>query len=621
MFDTTKEDLKDLLRGAHEGKIQLPDFQRSYVWNDEDIRSLLASVSKGYPIGALLMLEAGGSVNFKPRLLEGVPQRDISPSSLLLDGQQRITSLYQTLFSRAPVRTRNDKKMEIDRYYYIDIKKSLEEGANVEEAIIAVPSDRILRKTVAREKEIDLSHSDGEYENDYFPLNIVFDSKNWFYGWKDYWKSRDRDTYELEKRFDHEIADRLQRYKVPIIRLDKENSREAICLVFEKVNVGGKKLDAFELVTAIYASDEFDLREDWGGKTTGRLSRIIGTKARRDVLTKLANTDFLQGCSLLHTRERREQQRAVNPTGELSKISCTRESLLALPLKAYQTHADKLEAGFVEAGAFLNEQKIIWNHDVPYPPVMVALASVFAVLGPAGTNAATKKKLERWFWSVNFGELYGSATESRLARDFPDLIDWITGKGGEPRSLGEAIFQQDRLNSLRSRQSAAYKAIHAQLMHSGCRDFITGKPADIMTFFKDKIDIHHIFPRKWCKQNGIKLKTLNAVVNKTALSKRSNIIIGGHAPSEYLKRIQDKNEISSIDLDDILRSHLIEPKYLRADDFEAFYKDRLGKLADLVGSAMEKPVVTGLQDDGIETDLDVEDEDADEEAAEEAELV
>ena len=93
MFDTTKLDLKDILRDVHEGKLQLPDFQRDYVWGDEDVRSLIASIAKGFPVGALLTLETGGAVSFKPRLLEGVPSKEITPTELLLDGHQRITSL------------------------------------------------------------------------------------------------------------------------------------------------------------------------------------------------------------------------------------------------------------------------------------------------------------------------------------------------------------------------------------------------------------------------------------------------------------------------------------------------------------------------------------------------
>src|SRR5687768_10285192 len=106
MFDTTKEDLKDLLRKVHEGRLQLPEFQRDYVWGDDDVRSLIASIGKGFPVGALLTLETGGELNFKPRLLAGVPQTDVQPSELLLDGQQRMTSLYQAAYAKAPVRTR-----------------------------------------------------------------------------------------------------------------------------------------------------------------------------------------------------------------------------------------------------------------------------------------------------------------------------------------------------------------------------------------------------------------------------------------------------------------------------------------------------------------------------------
>src|SRR3954469_20371548 len=110
MFDSTKEDLKDILRWAEEGRLQLPEFQRDYVWGDEDVRSLIASVAKGFPVGSLLTLETGGEVEFKPRLLTGVPAKDIPPGELLLDGQQRITSLYQAMYAKTPVRTRTPRR-------------------------------------------------------------------------------------------------------------------------------------------------------------------------------------------------------------------------------------------------------------------------------------------------------------------------------------------------------------------------------------------------------------------------------------------------------------------------------------------------------------------------------
>ena len=614
MFDTPKEDLKDLLRKVDEGKLQLPEFQRDYVWGDEDVRSLIASIGKGFPVGALLTLETGGEVDFKPRLLAGVPQTDSRPAELLLDGQQRMTSLYQSTYASAPVRTRTVRGTEVERFYYIDIKRAVAVPTELEEAIVGVPADRVIRTNFGRDVVLDLSTQEAEFEQDHFPLNQVFDSRNWFYSWRDYWREKGRDVSELDRDFVRGVVERIERYKMPLIRLDRGNSREAICLVFERVNVGGKKLDAFELVTALYAAEQFDLREDWSGgqgkgAKPGRHGRMLGSPNRRDVLAQVANTDFLQSCTLLHTRKVRLARAAEGFTHkELPQVSCKRDALLALPLAAYQEHADAVEDGFIEAGAFLNEQKIIWHRDVPYPPQIVGLASVFAILGRDANTAAAKEKLAQWFWSVTLGELYGSSTESRLARDVPELVDWIRGTGVRPRSLDEALFQRDRLHSLRTRISAAYKGVHALLMRHGCRDFITGRPADLMTFFNDRIDIHHVFPQKWCKAQGIAPGVFDSIINKTPLSRASNQTIGGDAPSVYLRRIEERQKISPAALDDILRSHLIEPEFLRADDFDGFYAARRSALAALVAGAMGKGVVDEEGSNEKETEAEIDPE-------------
>lgn len=615
MFKTDKQDLKDILRDVDEGKLQLPDFQRDYVWKDDDVRSLIASIARGFPVGALLTLETGGEVNFKPRILEGVTMVGTKPDELLLDGQQRMTSLYQAMHSSTPVQTRNVRNQRLDLYYYIDIEKSVENGVVFEDVLRAVPATRVRHKT-ARTEELDLSRPELEYAHNLFPLNRVFDNRNWFYAWRDYWRQRDRDVADLEREFYKQVVEVIERYEMPIIRLDKNNSREAICLVFEKVNVGGQKLDAFELVTAVYAADEFDLRKDWSGdpktQVLGRRQRMLG-QPPRDVLREVASTDFLQACTLLYSRDRRLAAESEGAIGkELPQITCRREALLALPLAAYRQYADRVEAGFVEAAKFLNAHKIIWHKDIPYPPQRVALAAVFAILGKEARPTSVDDKLAQWFWSVTLGELYGSATESRLARDVPDLVQWIRGHGGEPRSLDEAVFQSSRLRSLRTRNSAAYKGIHALLMRAGCEDFITGKATEVMTFFNDDIDIHHIFPRKWCKKNGIPAAEYDAIINKTPLSKLSNIAVGGDAPSIYLKRIEEKYQTQPDRLDAVLRTHLIEPEHLRNDDFYAFYQSRQRALEHLVEHAMQKTVVQQSADAG---DVEGEEEAYDEEEA------
>lgn len=96
-FEVLHITLNELIEACEHGGLQLPDFQRSWVWDEDRIKSLIASISRAFPIGALMSLEAGGPVNFKPRPIEGVPiePKQVTPQSLLLDGQQRLTSLYQ----------------------------------------------------------------------------------------------------------------------------------------------------------------------------------------------------------------------------------------------------------------------------------------------------------------------------------------------------------------------------------------------------------------------------------------------------------------------------------------------------------------------------------------------
>ena len=98
MFKTNPVSLKELLDDASSGQIQLPDFQRGWVWDDDRIRGLLASISRGFPVGAIMTLEAGGEIRLKSRMIEGAGHpTEGRPDAFLLDGQQRLTSLIPVI--------------------------------------------------------------------------------------------------------------------------------------------------------------------------------------------------------------------------------------------------------------------------------------------------------------------------------------------------------------------------------------------------------------------------------------------------------------------------------------------------------------------------------------------
>jgi hypothetical protein len=146
-------------------------------------------------------------------------------------------------------------------------------------------------------------------------------------------------------------------------------------------------------------------------------------------------------------------------------------------------------------------------------------------------------------------------------------------------------------------------------MKEGAQDFRSGQKFDHTIFFGENVDIHHVFPQDWCKKNKIAPSTFDSIINKTPLSFRTNRIIGGVAPSEYLRKLEtgDKQtpRIESGNLDAYLRSHLIDPTFLRTDDFDGFMVDRQTKLQKLIEQATGKLVYSGTEaDEGIDVDVE-----------------
>lgn len=591
-FKTNPISLEELLKQCERGEIQLPDFQRSWVWDDERIRGLLASISQAFPVGALMTLENGGEVDFKPRPIEGVPKaaESTKPASLLLDGQQRMTSLYQTAMRKAVVATITARRQRVQRWYYFDMNKALDPTQDRESTIVGVPEDKMIRSNFGKDIDLDLSTSEKEYEHMMFPMNQVIDWDTWQDGFGDYWIEKgDPDKRKFFQAFKNQVLQNFKQYNVPVIALDKTTSKEAVCLVFEKVNTGGKALDAFELVTAMYAADGFELRKDWDA----RQARLKQFK----VLENVASTEFLQAISLMHTLAVRQSAEQEGKKGrDLPAVSATRPSLLKLPLASYQAYADCIEEGYVRAAKFLHGLRIYRAYDLPYQTQLVPLAAVLADLSDKWDHDVPRRRITEWYWCGVFGELYGSAVESRFARDMMEVPAWAMG-GAEPSSVSETSLRSDRLRTMRSRLSAAYKGVNALLMKIGAKDFRSGQDFDHTVFFNENVDVHHIFPRDWCKKQNIKPAVYDSIINKTPLSARTNRILGGVAPSDYLAKLEkgSKNAppIPSANLDAYLASHLIEVPLLRSDKFDDFYAVRQEKLLQLIETATGRNAYRG----------------------------
>ena len=166
---------------------------------------------------------------------------------------------------------------------------------------------------------------------------------------------------------------------------------------------------------------------------------------------------------------------------------------------------------------------------------------------------------------------------------------------------------KDRLWTLRSRQSAAYKGLYALLLADGAKDWFSGSTISAITYFDDSIDVHHIFPQDWCKKNGKRRRKYNSILNKTPLSARTNRIIGGKAPSIYIEQLAKKAEVSEKTILASIESHRVSISDLQNDDFESHLESRAVALLEQIKGAMGKEVGES-QVEVLDDDEDFEDD-------------
>ena len=602
-FDSTKRNLYEILKDVNSGKIQLPDFQRGWVWDDDRIKGIIASVAKSFPIGAVMLLETGNeNIRFKTKPVEGVVGLNgTKPEMLILDGQQRITSLYQAIITKRVVNTRNSKGYEIKRWYYIDMVKALDTDSDLEEAIFSINENKIITENIGRDIILDLSTEENEFKNLMYPVSMVDNYDEWRTKFIEYW-DYDRDKIKFWNEFEKKIIKGFNGYNLPVIVMKKENTKEAVCQVFEKVNTGGVSLTVFELLTASFASDEFDLKADW--------ENIKNKFKPYKILNNTSNTDIIQAITLYSTFNKRLAAITSGLTENIPSVSAKRKEMLNLTLSEYLKYRDEIVEGFIKSSKILVENHIFNSRDLPYSTQLVPMAAILAKLGDKIDNVGNKNKLMRWFWCGVFGELYGSANETRYALDMIQVTDWIENNAEEPKTIYDANFSPSRLNTLRTRNSAAYKGVYALMMDENTKDWLSATKIDFSTYFSESIDIHHIFPVAWCEKNNIPRNDFDCIINKTPLSGRTNRIVSGDAPSKYLERLKKYAGVSDSEFNDILRSHVVSPDYMYKDDFYGFFNNRKEQILQRIEKAIGKQIPRDqlIEEEGKFVDNSIEDD-------------
>lgn len=546
---------------------------------------MIESVTSEFPMGAAMFLDYGGdSIKFKYRLFTGVDGSYTSqePSSLVLDGQQRLTTLFQVFKSRNAVETCLPQKIDtkIYRFYYLDIKKSLDPDADRLDAIISISEKKLITSEIGRNVKLDLTTREQEYKELMYPLNITFnvnEINQWMLGLLAYYKDNYSEMLQLFNNFQSKILQQILSYKIPVISLSKDTSPEAVCQIFENVNTGGVVLTVFELVTAKFAAygANYNLRETWDEIKNSFDNR------KDDLLSEVTGTNFITAMTLLIAYMK---NRATGST-----VSCKKRDVLRLDVKDFYNYKDTLERDFISAANFLAKQGIYTSRDLPYSTQYIPLAAIFAYDAMNKNLLALQPnldKLARWYWCGVFGELYGASNETRYALDIIGVFGWFNN-GDEPDTVSRSNFEATRLLTLQTRNSAAYKGVMALILQDMPSDFMTGSNMNMATYLDESTDIHHIFPQAYCISQKLPYRKWNSIINKTQIYASTNRSIGGRSPKEYIQTMRNKG-LSEEEVDSAIESHHIDPHFLKENLFDDFIIDRAKRLLNRIEKAIGK---------------------------------
>lgn len=500
---------------------------------------------------------------------------------MILDGQQRMTSTFQAMRSKNAVSTWSDQKKAIKRFYYLDIEKALNTTTDRIDAIISVDENKQIRGNIGRDVLLDLSTEELEFKNKMIPFNKMTQANE-----INEWRNKYQDYYNFEpniikeyQQIDTNIIQPILNYRIPIIKVLKEAPKEAVCQVFENVNQGGVPLTVFELLTATFAADNFDLKEHW--------NKVKEIFEQYETLKKFDNTSFLIAMTLLIAMRKN------------STVSCKRKDVLNLDYKDYEKNEEDLVNGFKKAYKLLVEMNIYSVYDIPYSTQLIPLAVICTLLDKEFENSSIKEKIKQWFWCGVFGELYGGANETRYALDVKQVYDWIKGKEELPKTINDCNFNTMRLLGLQTKNSAAYKGIMALILNNRSCDWINGMEMGVQTYLDERSDIHHIFPQDYCIKMNYDKKKWNSIINKTPLFFSTNRYIGGTSPSDYMNKIIRNKNISKEQLKSHISSHMINADLLENNKFEEFIIDRAIKILDGIERCTGKKITDRNSEDVV----------------------
>lgn len=519
-----KKKILDLVDQANVGSICLPRFQRDFVWARDEVADLLRSLLRGYFVGSLLLLRCDPDAPpFAPTPIRGAnPPATLRPDLLVLDGQQRMTSLLYAL-SAPNLGLKNSKT---PRRFYVDL-----------DLLAADPdSDEIVLDLTDREARLEgLDSREGQWTRHIIPFKDLKDDKtynDWLFGISDWLHDNNPAAFEefkavLRGRWTAAVA-QLQGFEVPVVYLPivKEGDADAIarvCAIFEKLNSTGVALSVYDLLTARLFRHSIDLHALWEEAVSSH--GLLNEWSEGSADSNKFGVLILRTMALMRDLEPKPK---ILINLEPKQFEEDWRRAVDAMERALTLLSDVGVDGF---GAF--DRK--WFRVYGLLPVFAALR---ARIEDHHLGDEPRRDLRRWYWSSVFLERYSSAVESKSRRDYLELCRRWNGEAVNPVVFSDA---QTRLGAegygvreSTSYASSIYSGVFCLLVLHGARDWAAAEAINLQS-----LQDHHIFPKGYLNRKGFDPRKdaslINSIVNRTLISDATNNKIKDKAPHDYLQ--------------------------------------------------------------------------------------
>jgi uncharacterized protein with ParB-like and HNH nuclease domain len=539
------------------GRVRLPVFQRGFVWGARESELLFESILKDMPAGAALILKVNAQQEiFSSQAIETAPDLKENVLEQLLDGQQRLTVIYQCLNNKF-----NGRK------FFIEIPE-LNIKIDPKDIVLSVRS--IPNGPNARAKQW-LDDPQKEFEKKLIPLNLFkvgFEVSQEFDSWIS--KSLDpKDTQNLPEiiwlsKLRNFIGTIIADFNIPTLSLNANTDPSAALDVFIRMNTSGVQLREYDIVLA-------QLFHRTGQDLDDKLEEL------KEV--------YPESCDYL------DLKKAVLPTiSLLGKINHDKlgvsKRIPYPPAKStylqkdfselFENNWNLFEAGISPTISLLREMKIFREASIPTEVVIPVSIAIFGKYGSTGDNAGKiRTVLKAYLWRSFLSQRYDRSTQSKVLQDFRRICSYLDGSSNRPTEIFEGpdwiLPSENDIAAVKWPRSTnrLSKGILSVINAAGAKDFASGRPLADGNIFER--ELHHIFPKKFLDDK--KLGDPNLIINCAFIEKKTNRIIGKKSPSEYFQNREDFSDNSS-EINERFGSHLIPVPELLSNNYDDFKSKR-----------------------------------------------